>query len=100
MILKLADIHTFQILAFMYQTKHDLLPRTCLYSIPNTSIVHIIFESINILYLVPAVLLCERNMHRMPVPMHGISLPGSIKQSESLYNLKSRLKLYFVNLYN
>ena len=36
-LLKLNHIYTFQLLVFMYRTKHDLLPPACTYATLNTT---------------------------------------------------------------
>jgi len=100
MILKFDDVHTFQLLVFMYQTKHDILPRTCLYSIPNTSIApynirkHRDFISTSW----PTAMRKKHVSHAGPDAWD--ILPHSIKQSESLQIFKSRLKFYLFSLFN
>jgi len=84
----------------MYQTKHDLLPRSCLYSIFITSTGPYDFKKhIDFLSASYRTAMQKKNVsHAGPDAWH--ILPDSIKESESLETFKYRLKLYFLNLYN
>jgi len=100
MILKFYDLHTFQLLVFMYQTKHDLLPRSCLYSIPNISTGPYDFRKHRD-FLSASYRTAMRKKHVSHAgPYAWHFLQDSLKLSDSLQTFKYCLKRYFYNLYN
>jgi len=84
----------------MYQTKHDLFPRSCLYSIPSTSTGPYDFKKHKD-FLSASYRTAMRKKHvSHAVPDAWHILPDSINESDSLKTFKYRLKRYFLNLYN
>jgi len=84
----------------MYQTKHDLLPCSCLNSVPVTSTGPYNFRKHRD-FLSASYRTAMRKKHVSHAgPDAWHILPDSIKQSDSLETFKYRLKRYFLNFYN
>ena len=97
---KLDDVHTFQLVVFMYRTKHDLLPPTCSYAIVNTSSGPYNLRKRRDFQSTPFRTLIRKKHITHAGPYAWEALPDYLKQSDSLQILKSRLYLYFINRYN
>ena len=96
---KLNDLYTFQLSIFMYQTKHDLIPRTCTYAtLNNDPCLYNLrkwrdFTSARF----------RTTTHEKHVTHAGNyaweALPMFVKQSSSLQIFKARLHLCFLSHY-
>ena len=98
-LLKLSDLHLFQLCVFMYKTKHHLLPRTCIFNTVNSATGPYNLRKRKDF----AVTFFRTNVRKRHIinagPYAWEVLPDSIKCSDSLDIFKSRLFLYLLNKY-
>ena len=99
-LLRIMEIHKFQVLVFMYQIKCNLLPISCLHycHVNSASVYSTRFTSY--FKLLPYRTITRLHCLSVAGPRLWNSIPDSIKNSASLSLFKRELKLMFIGAYD